>query len=236
MKKLLSMLLIGVLLMGIGGAVCVFEFSGYTYITSPSGELFAPSTTSLSVRTPSEDGTIYFESYDNQPAVIAVDESLSDNTLRVEVYGPNQLFKYHITPDHNTLYFYYETDPFKVVSAFLDSMKDKEFISIYDADFDLTVYASSTTAKRVVVGPDPARAQNRSRMEEMRSEYELRIQDLRTQYDDQLADLRANYEEQLFTQRESYEERLQTQQENYEERLQTQKESYEQRLEDMRNQ
>lgn len=235
MKKLLSMLLIGVLLMGIGGAVCVFEFSGYTYATSPTGELFAPSTTSLNIRTPNDDGTIYFDNYDNETIVVAVDDSLSDNTLRVDLYGPNQLFKYHITPDDNTLHLYYETDPFKVVSAFLDGMKDKEFISVY-ADFDITVYASSTTAKRVVIGPDPARAQNRSRMEEMRSEYELRIQDLRTQYDDQLADLRANYEEQLSTQRESYEERLQTQQENYEERLQTQKESYEQRLEDMRNQ
>lgn len=227
MKKLLSMLLIGVLLMGVGGAVCVFEFSGYTYTTSPTGDLFAPSTSTINVRTPNDNGNIYFDTYGYREATVAVDESLSDQTIRIHLYGPNQLFKYHITPSDNTLHLYYEADPFKVISAILDGMKHKEVISITDEDFDITIYASSATAQRIVLGPDPAHEQNRSRMEEMRTQYETNIQDQRTQYEDQLANLRESYEEQLKTQRENYEDQLKSQKESYEEQLKALQDSHE---------
>ena len=234
MKKLLSMLLIGVLLMGIGGAACVFELSSFTYTTSPTGELFAPSTSNINVRTPNESGSIYFDAYGYQEATVAVDDSLSDQTLRIELYGPNQLFKYHVTPSDNTLHLYYEADPFKVISAVLDGMKHKEVISI-EGNFDITIYASSATAQRLEIGPDPAREQNRSRMEEMRTQYETNIQEQRAHYDEQLSTLRESYEEQLTTQRENYEEQLQTQRENYEERLETQKANYEEQLKALQN-
>ena len=237
MKKLLSMLLIGVLLIGIGGAISVFEFSGYSYNVEPTSNFFANSTTSINVRTPNDTGNIYFDSYNysSRETTVAVDETLSDQTLRLDIYGPNQVFKYRISPSGNSLHLYYETDPFKVISAILEGMKQKEFISVDDSDFSVKIYASQATAQRIVIGQDPAIDRNREQIEQMRLDYQDNMDDLRANYEENLADVRANYEEQLKTQRENYEERLQTQQETFDEQLLTQKENYEEQLNNLKN-
>ena len=236
MKKLLSMLLIGVLLIGIGGAVSVFEFSGYSYNVSPTSDTFAYSTTSINVRTPNDTGNIYFDSYSYSATdtTIAVDETLSDQTLRLDIYGPHQIFKYRIYPSGNNLHLDYEIDPFKAVSAILEGMKQKEFINV-DSDYRVKIYASPATAQRIVIGHDPAIDRNREQIEQIRLEYQDNMNDLRANYEENLSDVRANYEEQLRIQRENYEERLKSQQETFDEQLLTQKENYEEQLENLRN-
>ena len=234
MKKLLSILLVGVLLMGIGSAVCVFEFSDYTYGNDPKS-ILPYSTTTLTVRTPNDSGTIYLDSYNyniNEQVSVAVDDSLSDQTLRLDIYGPSDILRYHVSPTDNSLRLYDEVDPFKALSVILDCMKHKQFFNL-NGDYTVTVYASTETAKRLVIGADPALAERRNQMVQLQEDYEENISELSRGYEEQLNNVRSNYEEQLKIQRESYEERLKIQQDDYEEQLLNQQENYEEQIQSL---
>lgn len=255
MKKMLSLLLTGVLLMGIGSAICVFEFSSYTFDAIPP-----QSTSTLNVRTPSAEGPIYFSGFYalEQDVAIAVDDSLSDQTLRLEITGPD-MFKYYIYQHGttNNLYLSYNGDPAKILSAFLDSMRSRAFPNPTPNGTTITIYASTATAQRLHIGEDPAIAETRSQLEDLRQQHDEELDDIRTNYEARLQDVREDYEERLLTQqteyentlnqtnaqhteelsdlRADYEDQLQTQREYYETQMQTLRDNYEEQLQALRN-
>lgn len=258
MKKLLSMLLIGVILIGVGTGVSIFEFSSYRLEQQPTGKMFTPTTTVLTHALPNTEGPIYFANfhyhYNQYQATIAIDDSLQ-NEVRVEVTGPSQIYKYALSNyNQNSLYFYYEIDPFKGIAAFLEAAKDKVFFNFDSAPtISLVIYANEADSKRLVIGEDPAIAQERNTLDEMEENYRTELDNLRSTYESSLAEMQANFESQLDNRsaqqdelqtnyesqiselRENYEEQLRQQKENYEEQIQQQKENYEEQIQQLQN-
>ena len=237
--------IVGVLLIGLGGAISVFELGEYkmaNYRALPADPDLPPmemQTTTLEAAYEKGaqfklDSTDWFVgSYD-----IQYDNSLKDKVL-IEVNAPKELYDvYLITQGKNHYYLNCSVDAFNAFYRTLDLAKENYILEdIPPVTLKLTM--SETQAKNFKLNEEryknqEARQSYNEQLNEARTEYTEQLNQARTEYTEQLNQTRNEYNEQLNNQRNEYTAQIEQMQEEYNNKIQEMQTQHDTRMEETR--
>ncbi len=237
----LALTLIGVILIGLGCGISIFEISNYKtadYRTNFSdAALPMVEITTETLEAPlSGSGQFkldYYPWYDSDYDV-QIDNSLQDKVL-VQITGPKGLYNYHLTKvtQENSNYYqlYLEGRDLESFQLMLKAAKEGYIINNLPP-VKVTLLMSEAQAKNFKLNEE------RNRASEMASDYEERMQTMEEQYQEQLIELEEQRQTQWEEQQQSYETRINELQQQYEEQLMEKEEQIEmlqQQIEDIRS-
>lgn len=218
----LALTLIGVILIGLGCGISIFEISNYktadyrTDLTDVSLPLLEMTTETLEAPL-NGDGQFkldYYPWYDSDYAV-QIDNSLQDKVL-VQITGPKNLYSYHLNPitaeGSNYYQLYLESRGLESFQLVLKAAKEGYIINNLPS-IKVTLLMNEAQAKNFKLNEE------RNRASEMASDYEERMQAVEEQYQEQLAALEEQQQTQWEEQQQSYETQLNELQQQYEEQL-----------------
>ena len=235
----------GVVLIGLGGAISVFELGEYkmaNYRALPADPDLPPmemQTTTLEAAYEKGaqfklDSTDWFVgSYD-----IQYDNSLKDKVL-IEVTAPKELYDvYLITQGENHYYLNCSVDAFNAFYRTLDLAKENYILEdIPPVTLKLTM--SEAQAKNFKLNEEryknqEARQSYNEQLNEARTEYTEQLNQARTEYTEQLNQTRNEYNEQLNNQRNEYTAQIEQMQEEYNNKIQEMQTQHDTRMEETR--
>ncbi len=228
--------LIGVVLIGIGCGVSVFEFSEYkmaNYRAIPMDPNLPPmEMQTITLEASYEKGKQfkldttdwYFSgSYD-----IQYDNSLNDKVI-IEVNAPKELYDvYLITQGENHYYLNCNVDVFRAFYLALEIAKDGYILEdISPATLKLTM--SEAQAKKFKLNEE------RYKQQEAQQSYNERLNEARNEYNEQLNQARSEYTEQLNETRNEYNEQLNNLRNQYDEQIANMQNAHTQQIHDMQD-
>ena len=228
--------IIGVVLIGLGGAISVFEFGEYkmaNYRALPADPDLPPmemQTTTLEAAYEKGaqfklDSTDWFVgSYD-----IQYDNNLKDKVI-IDVTAPKELYDvYLITQGENHYYLNCSVDAFNAFYRTLDLAKENYILEdIPPVTLKLTM--SETQAKNFKLNEE------RYKNQEARQSYNEQLNEARTEYTEQLNQARTEYTEQLNQTRNEYNEQLNNQRNEYTAQVEQMREEYNNKIQEMQTQ
>ena len=237
--------IIGVVLIGLGGAISVFEFGEYkmaNYRALPADPDLPPmemQTTTLEASYEKGaqfklDSTDWFVgSYDIQH-----DNSLKDKVI-IDVIAPKELYDvYLITQGENHYYLNCSVDAFNAFYRTLDLAKENYILKdIPPVTLKLTM--NEAQAKNFKLNEErykdqEARLSYNEQLNEARTEYNEQLNQARTEYTEQLNQTRNEYNEQLNNQRNEYTAQIEQMQEEYNNKIQEMQTQHDTRMEETR--
>ena len=237
--------IVGVLLIGLGGAISVFELGEYkmaNYRALPADPDLPPiemQTTTLEANYEKGaqfklDSTDWFvESYD-----IQYDNNLKDKVI-IDVIAPKELYDvYLITQGENHYYLNCSVDAFNAFYRTLDLAKENYILEdIPPVTLKLTM--SEAQAKNFKLNEEryknqEARQSYNEQLNEARTEYTEQLNQARTEYTEQLNQTRNEYNEQLNNQRNEYTAQIEQMQEEYNNKIQEMQTQHDTRMEETR--
>ena len=235
----------GVVLIGLGGAISVFELGEYkmaNYRALPADPDLPPiemQTTTLEANYEKGaqfklDSTDWFvESYD-----IQYDNNLKDKVI-IDVTAPKELYDvYLITQGENHYYLNCSVDAFNAFYRTLDLAKENYILEdIPPVTLKLTM--SEAQAKNFKLNEEryknqEARQSYNEQLNEARTEYTEQLNQARTEYTEQLNQTRNEYNEQLNNQRNEYTAQIEQMQEEYNNKIQEMQTQHDTRMEETR--
>lgn len=225
-KLYLSLILLGVILIGLGCGVSVFELSGYKMIhydtDSIAAELPPLELESQSLEAPLTDST-QFKLDANEWLLrsgfdIQYDNTLQDKVL-LQLEYPKELYHIellHPTDEHSNYYVLNtRTDEFAAFRLALAACKDGYIIDDMPG-IKLTLVMNEAQAKNFKLNEEQEKADaaeeatyEQGVIESVQEEYELRITEIQEQYQSDLTNQQENYDAQLEETQANYEEALQ---------------------------
>ena len=237
--------IVGVLLIGLGGAISVFELGEYkmaNYRALPADPDLPPmEMQTITLEAAYEkgaqfklDSTDWFVgSYD-----IQYDNSLKDKVI-IDVIAPKELYDvYLITQGENHYYLNCSVDAFNAFYRTLDLAKENYILEdIPPVTLKLTM--SETQAKNFKLNEEryknqEARQSYNEQLNEARTEYTEQLNQARTEYTEQLNQTRNEYNEQLNNQRNEYTAQIEQMQEEYNNKIQEMQTQHDTRMEETR--
>ena len=237
--------IVGVVLIGLGGAISVFELGEYkmaNYRALPADPDLPPmEMQTITLEAAYEkgaqfklDSTDWFVgSYD-----IQYDNSLKDKVL-IEVNAPKELYDvYLITQGKNHYYLNCSVDAFNAFYRTLDLAKENYILEdIPPVTLKLTM--SEAQAKNFKLNEEryknqEARQSYNEQLNEARTEYTEQLNQARTEYTEQLNQTRNEYNEQLNNQRNEYTAQIEQMQEEYNNKIQEMQTQHDTRMEETR--
>ena len=222
--------IIGVILIGLGCGISVFEFSEYkmaNYRAVPVNpnlpqletETFVYEATYESGQQFKLDANLWdFHSYDIQH-----DNTLGDKVI-IEVIAPKGLYDVYLSQfSENHYRINGVADVFQSLHFALELTKDG-YMSFTTPPLKMTLTMSEAQAKNFKLNEELYRAQDleteyRERLNLQRTEYTDQLNQQRIEYTDQLNQTRAHYEEASASLQEDYDTQLADIQQQYEERI-----------------
>ncbi len=237
----LALTLLGVILIGLGCGISIFEISSYKtvdYRTGYSdGSLPAVEMTTETLTAPlSDDGQFkldYYPWYDSDFDV-QIDNSLQDQVL-IQITGPKDLYSYHLTKitQENANYYqlYLESRELEAFQLALKAAKEGYIINNLPS-VKVTLLMNERQAEQFKLNEEQTRAS------EMASDYESQIQSMEEQYQEQLMELEEQQQAQQEEQIQRHEDELEDLQQQYEQQLTEKDEQIEllqQQIEDIRS-
>ena len=237
--------IVGVVLIGLGGAISVFELGEYkmaNYRALPADPDLPPmemQTTTLEAAYEKGaqfklDSTDWFVgSYD-----IQYDNNLKDKVI-IDVTAPKELYDvYLITQGENHYYLNCSVDAFNAFYRTLDLAKENYILEdIPPVTLKLTM--SEAQAKNFKLNEEryknqEARQSYNEQLNEARTEYTEQLNQARTEYTEQLNQTRNEYNEQLNNQRNEYTAQIEQMQEEYNNKIQEMQTQHDTRMEETR--
>ena len=237
--------IIGVVLIGLGGAISVFEFGEYkmaNYRALPADPDLPPmemQTTTLEASYEKGaqfklDSTDWFVgSYD-----IQYDNNLKDKVI-IDVIAPKELYDvYLITQGENHYYLNCSVDAFNAFYRTLDLAKENYILEdIPPVTLKLTM--NEAQAKNFKLNEErykdqEARLSYNEQLNEARTEYNEQLNQARTEYTEQLNQTRNEYNEQLNNQRNEYTAQIEQMQEEYNNKIQEMQTQHDTRMDETR--
>ena len=237
--------IVGVVLIGLGGAISVFELGEYkmaNYRALPADPDLPPmEMQTITLEAAYEkgaqfklDSTDWFVgSYD-----IQYDNNLKDKVI-IDVTAPKELYDvYLITQGENHYYLNCSVDAFNAFYRTLDLAKENYILEdIPPVTLKLTM--SETQAKNFKLNEEryknqEARQSYNEQLNEARTEYTEQLNQARTEYTEQLNQTRNEYNEQLNNQRNEYTAQIEQMQEEYNNKIQEMQTQHDTRMEETR--
>ena len=237
--------IVGVVLIGLGGAISVFELGEYkmaNYRAFPADPDLPPmEMQTITLEAAYEkgaqfklDSTDWFVgSYD-----IQYDNNLKDKVI-IDVIAPKELYDvYLITQGENHYYLNCSVDAFNAFYRTLDLAKENYILEdIPPVTLKLTM--SETQAKNFKLNEEryknqEARQSYNEQLNEARTEYTEQLNQARTEYTEQLNQTRNEYNEQLNNQRNEYTAQIEQMQEEYNNKIQEMQTQHDTRMEETR--
>ena len=237
--------IVGVVLIGLGGAISVFELGEYkmaNYRALPADSDLPPmEMQTITLEAAYEkgaqfklDSTDWFVgSYD-----IQYDNNLKDKVI-IDVIAPKELYDvYLITQGENHYYLNCSVDAFNAFYRTLDLVKENYILEdIPPVTLKLTM--SETQAKNFKLNEErykdqEARQSYNEQLNEARTEYTEQLNQARTEYTEQLNQTRNEYNEQLNNQRNEYTAQIEQMQEEYNNKIQEMQTQHDTRIEETR--
>ena len=238
--------IVGVFLIGLGGAISVFELSEYkmaNYRALPADPDLPPiemQTTTLEATY--EKGAQFkldaADWYISGNYDIQYDNNLKDK-VRIEVNAPKGMYDvYLITQGENHYYLDFREDVFEIFYHALTMAKDG-YILESPPRVSMTLTMSEAQAKNFKLNEEryknqEARQSYNEQLNEARTEYTEQLNQARTEYTEQLNQTRNEYNEQLNNQRNEYTAQIEQMQEEYNNKIQEMQTQHDTRMEETR--
>ena len=236
---------IGVVLIGAGCGISVFELSEYKTANyralplDPALPQVEMQTTTLEASyEKGEQFKLDIDQWNITGYDIQYDNSLKDKVI-IEVTAPKELYNVYLTTDtENHYYLHCEEDIFGVFRYTLDLAKDS-FIPEYLPPVTLKLTMSEAQAKNFKLNEELYKAQEaandyREELNIARTEYNEQLNQARTEYTEQLNQTRNEYNEQLNNQRNEYTAQIEQMQEEYNNKIQEMQTQHDTRMEETR--
>lgn len=235
----LAIVIIGIILIGMGSGISVFEISNYKtadYTATNLDPNLPPLETNvetLEVTLQGKDpfqlntyGWIYDTNYD-----VEVDNTLQDKVL-IEVTQPKDLYHLYLSQDEKNMYTLYgESQDLNMFRLMLQSAKEGYLISNLP-DLHIKLIMNEAQAQKFTLNEE------RNRTEAIRDDYRDEMDSMRDDYQNQISEIQDQHQSEMDSLRESYENQLEDLRLNYEEQItdrQEQIEQLQQQLEDIRS-
>lgn len=229
-KLFLSLTVAGMILIGLGCGIAVFELSNYKtldYYYGVSDDLPAIEMTTTTLEAPlagSEpfqlDATDwnFTGGYDVQ-----YDNSLTDKII-IEVTAPKDLYQIALEHlDGNSYYLSCELRELKVLHLSLQMAKEQYLIERLPK-VHCTIYMSEAQASQFRLNG------MRDRIDSLEETYQMQIKDTQQQYHQQLETQQQDYEDRLTQQQETYDQQIQQMEEQHQEQVNQLEQQYQQQL------
>lgn len=214
MKKWLSMMLIGVLLLGIGSGVAIVEMSHYTFGDYTSKETF----TAVTVVDLSAGYPVVFEN-NGYAYEVVIDSTLGDQA-RIEYPTYNFLTINLYNSGENHLYLSTNSNSFGIFGIILDELKEGRVFSFSSTDVKVKLYLNETYAKSL------SRYSDRDHQEQS-EEYQQQMDQQSEEYQQQINQQAEEYQQQIDEQAEQYQQQIDA--------LQQELEQLQQKLDELNN-
>lgn len=226
---LLILTLLGVILIGLGCGISVFEISEYklaNYNTNDTNtNLPVLETTTLTLEAPLTGNSQFkldtYSWFDKH--TIRVDNSLQD-MVQINITTPKDLYQFWLE-EESTNHYSLSTSSHDLGTLRLALQLAKEgYILDYPPTPQIELVMSEAQAKNFQLNEErDAVADIRTSYEEkissVRADYESTIQETQTDYEERISDMENNYDNTITQMQEEYEQMLQEQQSNYEEQV-----------------
>jgi len=239
--------IVGVVLIGLGGAISVFEFGEYkmaNYRALPADPDLPPiemQTTTLEAVY--EKGAQFkldaADWYISGNYDIQYDNSLKDKVI-IEIYAPKEMYDvYLITQGENHYFLDFREDIFAIFYHALDMAKDG-YILESPPRVSMKLTMSEAQAKNFKLNEErykdqEARLSYNEQLNEARTEYNEQLNQARTEYTEQLNQTRNEYNEQLNNQRNEYTAQVEQMREEYNNKIQEMQTQHDTRMEETRD-
>lgn len=237
MRIYLILTLVGVILVGLGCGISVFEMSTYQTADYSAADadtsLPAIEMSTKTLEAPlsgSSQFKLDYYRWNDSKYEVEIDNSLQDKVL-IQVSGPKDLYNYYLNQEGTNYYnLYFESRPFESFHFFLKTAKEGYFVS-NPPPIQVTLRMNEAQAKNFKLNEE------RDRVNEISTDYQERISSIEEQYQETLTsleeeqqvqqqELQDSYEAQLDELRQQYEEalaqkdaELENQQQQYEEKI-----------------
>ena len=235
---------IGVVLIGAGCGISVFELSEYKTANyralplDPALPQVEMQTTTLEASyEKGEQFKLDIDQWNITGYDIQYDNSLKDKVI-IEVTAPKELYNVYLTTDtENHYYLHCEEDIFGVFRYTLDLAKDS-FIPEYLPPVTLKLTMSEAQAKNFKLNEELYKAQEaandyREELNIARTEYNEQLNQQRNEYTEQLHNQRMEYDEQVANMRTEYHQQINDLQEQHAQQIQTMQEEHNTRIEEL---
>lgn len=233
----LALTLIGVILIGLGSGITVFEISNYKTADYTAATLdpnlppLETNTETLEVSLQGNDpfqlntyGWIYDTNHD-----VRIDNTL-ENKVLIEVTQPKDLYNLHLSyEDKNTYTLYGESRDLDMFRLILQTAKEGYLIHNLP-DLHITLVMNDAQAQKFTLNKE------RDRTAAIEENYRDEISSIQENHQDELSNLHERYQNEMDTLRENYENQLEDIRQNYENQLENLRGTQEQQLEEKQNQ